>query len=122
MARYASKRVIELADCYIHTDKSVKEISSLFKINYKNVWRYMRKAVNFGVIKEEEYIKAYRKKNSLAKINEKNPNYNGKLVNEQYKNKISRAMKGKTVPKKVREKISMTKKNNNGLEREINKI
>lgn len=116
-------RIRRIADTYVNTDMSVRDISVMFDVPYGNMWKYMRKAIDGGIITREQYIKAFHRKDSLAKTREKNPNYNGKIVKKpEVRKKISVAMTGKIIPQDIRDKISHTKKNGNGIEKKINKV
>ena len=98
-----------LVDVYCNSEHSVKDISKLMGIKYKDIWIYMNQAVDAGIISKEKYKEAYNHKNSIARTEEKNPNYNGVLLTDKVIEKISNSMNGKTIPEDVRDKISKTK-------------
>lgn len=112
------EKALEVLDFYRSTNPeySVREIARRCNIPYKRVYKYMNKVIESGGYNftMDNYLKLQSRKNSMAKQGKKNPNYNGKLVTKEYRNNLSKAMTGKTIPQSVRNQISETKKNGNG--------
>lgn len=95
---------------YRNPEIPVSQIAFLHGIHYKNVWFYMKQAIGKDYISFEEYKQCSSLRNSHAKKEERNPNYDSRLVTSEYRESISKAMTGKTIPQSVRDKISQAKK------------
>ena len=98
-------------EAYKCVDVPVSAIAEIYHVPYKNVYRYIQKAIP-KYISRKEYLNIKNKRN--AREGEKNPNYGGKFVTDDYRRTLSKAMTGKIIPYSVRQKISESKKNGNG--------
>jgi hypothetical protein len=113
-----SKKELErLVRLYRNPYCSVRDISKKLYFPYKDSYLYARQAIEQRTLNfsRKEYLECCRRlKNSCAKTGKKNPNYNSKLVDDDYRKTLSEAMTGKKIPPSVRQQISKTKRSYNG--------